>query len=529
MSPYILQQVFGRIKSCIGLTAGVLSNLGCATKSLGFLSIRLTLSSIAQYGKPSSRQTGDVLKSDFGSDSGSGSEADVYLQQHKHSGEEFELKDLSTPDRGMSGEYNIRRSDFKNDEVAEDESELYVGMARRGSASTTQSFMLYTPDEELAICVASWGVVASLQSVAFSFWFMLVLRACLGIGEAAFVGIPFYMSFFYKRDELAFRTGLFISAAPLAMSFAGSLAWAITEFGDYVPIASWRLLFLLEGFPSVIAAVFVYLHIPDGPGQSRYLTARERNVAKLRLRRERDASSPETKRGLNWHDVRQTLVDPKAYLTAAMFFCCNVAFSSLPVFLPTIIHEMGYSPLTTQALSAPPFLVAFSTVLLTAYLSDRIRSRSACVIFHALLAAFGYALMAIAGSMHASPMIRYMGVFPAAMGFFSAVTIIITWTINNQENDSAKGTGIAMLNYIGQLGPLLGVHLYPDADEPYYVKGMAVCAVFMAIVAVIALGLRVVLLKRNRRTGADKDGQSGEVESLVELNRKRTKGFLFII
>lgn len=46
-----------------------------------------------------------------------------------------------------------------------------------------------------------------MQSLAFSFTSLLVLRAALGIGEAAFVGVPFFMSFFYKRDELAFRTG----------------------------------------------------------------------------------------------------------------------------------------------------------------------------------------------------------------------------------------------------------------------------------------------------------------------------------
>lgn len=46
-----------------------------------------------------------------------------------------------------------------------------------------------------------------MQSIAFSFTSLLVLRAALGIGEAAFVGVPFFMSFFYKRDELAFRTG----------------------------------------------------------------------------------------------------------------------------------------------------------------------------------------------------------------------------------------------------------------------------------------------------------------------------------
>ena len=169
----------------------------------------------------------------------------------------------------------------------------------------------------VSICVASWGLIASLQSVAFSFPSLLVLRAALGIGEAAFVGVPFFMSFFYKRDELAFRTGLFISAAPLATSFASSLAWAITKIGTKIPIASWRLLFLLEGFPSIIVSVFVFLYIPDNPQSARYLTPWERRVAKLRLRKEKEGHEKGSKQnGLKWGEIAQTLIDPKSYLTA---------------------------------------------------------------------------------------------------------------------------------------------------------------------------------------------------------------------
>ena len=169
----------------------------------------------------------------------------------------------------------------------------------------------------VAICVASWGLVASLQSVTSSFASLLVLRAALGIGEAAFVGVPVFLSFFYKRDELAYRTGLFISAAPLATSFASSLAWLVTKAGTHIPIASWRLLFLLEGFPSIIVSVFVFLYIPNNPGTAKYLTRRERKVALLRLRKEKDVSVEEAeKRGLKWEEVKETVLDPKSYLTA---------------------------------------------------------------------------------------------------------------------------------------------------------------------------------------------------------------------
>ncbi len=169
----------------------------------------------------------------------------------------------------------------------------------------------------VSVCVASWGLIASLQSVAYSFPSLLVLRAALGIGEAAFVGVPFFMSFFYKRDELAFRTGLFISAAPLATSFASSLAWLITKIATKVPISAWRLLFLVEGFPSIVVAVFVWLYIPDNPESARYLTRRERKVAKLRLRKEKDVQGKGTSpKGLNWQEILETLIDPKSYLTA---------------------------------------------------------------------------------------------------------------------------------------------------------------------------------------------------------------------
>jgi phosphatidylinositol 3,5-bisphosphate 5-phosphatase len=183
----------------------------------------------------------------------------------------------------------------------------------------TLLYSVLPPHVYVALCVASWGLIASLQSVATSFGMMLLLRAALGIAEAAFgPGVPFYMSFFFRREELAFRTGLFISAAPLATSFASSLAWAITYLADRSPFAAWRLLFLIEGFPSMIVAVFAWIHLPDSPETAKFLTVRQRKVAALRLRDEREhqrtPSGP--KKRLAWREIGKTLVDPKAYLTA---------------------------------------------------------------------------------------------------------------------------------------------------------------------------------------------------------------------
>ena len=179
---------------------------------------------------------------------------------------------------------------------------------------------------------------------------------------------------------------------------------------------------------------------------------------------------------------------------------------------------MNYSALASQALSAPPYLVAFFVVLLTAFLSDRSKNRSYFIIFHAFIAGFGYLFIAITGWLRAGAGWRYIGVYPAASGFFSAITLILTWTVNNQNSDSKKGTGVAMLNIVGQFGPLLGTRLYPDSDKPFYVRGMTVCGLFMFLVAILVLWLRTLLAKQNRRwkDEDEKGNREQEEERLVQ-------------
>ncbi|KAK4181950.1 major facilitator superfamily domain-containing protein [Triangularia setosa] len=381
----------------------------------------------------------------------------------------------------------------------------------------------------VSVLVASWGVVACLQGIATSYPVLITLRFLLGIGEAGFTGVPFYLSFFFKREELALRTAIFISgmiliaavltAAPLATSFSSTLAFAITSLSSHIPIAPWRLLFLVEGLPCILIAPLAFSTIPDSPSTAPFLTPRQKKIARFRLPKSTPSSSSTGSSGLI------ALKDPVAWVTSLIILLTNLAYSSLPAFLPTILTSMGHTPLSSQALSAPPYLCSFLTVLVTAYLSDLCRTRGPFLIFHAISSCAGYLVLSLSHPLGLEPgsWIRYIAVFPAAIGFFNVVVLTIAWNVNNQHGGAReKGVGFALMQVVGQLGPLVATRLYPDQDGPYYTTGMGVCAAAMGGVVVLAGGLRVYMRSKNKKwDGEEKEMRGEEGVQLMDTTSRR--------
>lgn len=134
-----------------------------------------------------------------------------------------------------------------------------------------------------------------------------------GLFEAGFgPGIPYLLSFFYLRHELGLRIGIFLSAAPLATTFAGALAYGITS--GHSKLTNWRLLFLIEGLPTIAMAAAAYRFLPVSPDKARFLTEEEALVAKARgVRQVGDTARIG---GIVWKDIGATLLDAKAWFTA---------------------------------------------------------------------------------------------------------------------------------------------------------------------------------------------------------------------
>lgn len=167
------------------------------------------------------------------------------------------------------------------------------------------------PHRWAAMCVLAWGTVSSVQAATHNWAGMMALRFLMGAAEIAYgPGVPYLLSFFYLRHELGLRAGMFLSAAPLANTFAGALAYGITRGSP--GLAKWRVLFLVEGLPTVCMAVVAWVFLPDSPEKARFLTDEEKDVA--RRRGVLQVGDKKRLGGIEWREVGQGLMDVKGWI-----------------------------------------------------------------------------------------------------------------------------------------------------------------------------------------------------------------------
>ncbi|OJJ41697.1 hypothetical protein ASPWEDRAFT_102264 [Aspergillus wentii DTO 134E9] len=367
---------------------------------------------------------------------------------------------------------------------------------------TTLGWKAFPPHIWVSCVVFLWGFISTIQAACSSWGGLMACRVCLGITEAMYgPGVPLYLSYFYPREKLGLRTGIFLSGSALANAYGGALAYGISQ--AKASIGGWRILFIVEGAPTCLLSVCAWLFIPDAPGKARFLNEREREIAiALSERQPGDRSSE----GLQLKQVLSALVDFTSYLPPLMYFGCNVCFASLPLFMPTIISKMGvFTTIQSNGLSAPPYILCWIGIIASAFVSDRIKLRGPFVVGAALVATIGYIIL---GTQTAAA-VRYFGLF-LVVQIFVSVALILTWVGNTHATESKRAGAFSLLATGGQCGPVLGTNIFSTTDKPYYRKGMWVsCG---ACIVVVIAGLLQMWLLCRENTRLDREDDAGQDE-----------------
>ncbi|KAI4633647.1 hypothetical protein J4E80_001013 [Alternaria sp. BMP 0032] len=299
------------------------------------------------------------------------------------------------------------------------------------------------PKYYLPLLVCGFGFVSLCSAFVSSFAGLLVARAFLGVFEGGVMpGLAFFITCFYKRNELLFRIGIYVSAASMAGAFGGLLATA--------------------------------------PEECWFLNERERMIATQRLVLKGGADENEK---TEVHHVKRAVMNITNYFCAFGFFFINITVQGISLFMPTILRDLGWTATKAQLYSVPPYVCACLIAIAIAFASDKTNRRGVYLAVFTLPAIAGFSIMRWA----TDPNVRYGGIFLITIGAFPGGPGFLAWAANNAAGPAIRSVSTAYVVTLGTAGGILATWTYTSADAPRYPIGHTINLVGQCCVCILAI------------------------------------------
>jgi len=139
------------------------------------------------------------------------------------------------------------------------------------------------PKNLIPIAAVCWGIVSMCTGFVQNKGQLLATRLLLGLCEAGFFpGICFYLTFWYRRDELGLRIFYLFTTSAVSGSFGGLLSYAIGHMDGILGYSAWRWLLILEGIPTTLLGFVAFFVLENDPQSAGYLTPREKELSVIR-------------------------------------------------------------------------------------------------------------------------------------------------------------------------------------------------------------------------------------------------------
>ncbi|PVH72275.1 major facilitator superfamily transporter [Cadophora sp. DSE1049] len=360
----------------------------------------------------------------------------------------------------------------------------------------------FRPSRWIAFLMFSWGACTIGLGGSKNVATVTAIRFLLGIFEAGlFPGLVYFITFWYRTEERSLRVAIILASATLGGCFGGAIAYGIGHMNQIRGLSAWRWLFILEGIPSCLSSIGVLFLLPDFPETASWLTPEEKEVAEARLSNQGSSGGAKP---LDWQSAKATLMDWRLYGHYAIYFGISVPFSSLSLFSPTIISGLGYTSLSAQLMTVPPWGAAYVVTLITAWSADRANARAFHSAFMALVGGAGFMASALLPPTAFSA--RYGCLIVATSGSFACVPPLLGWLSSNTHTTAAAGLAIALNISFGAPGQIAGVWIYKASEAKLgYPTGHWTNAALMFFVVAGCLSLRFYYRWRNSRFEKGRD------------------------
>ncbi|KAE8442002.1 hypothetical protein EG329_003938 [Mollisiaceae sp. DMI_Dod_QoI] len=346
----------------------------------------------------------------------------------------------------------------------------------------------------VSVNVIIWGAILACLAACKSFASLMVCRALLGCAEAAIV--PAWVVFtsqWYRKEDQAFRVGIWFSMCGFAQMFGGYVAYGIATHVGKDPHASlrgWQIIFLFLGLFTVLIGIAFFFVLPDSPLTASFLSPDEKALHAEHLRgNEQGIGTKAFKKEQVWEALR----DPNTWLYSFWVFAANIPNSIATSFGNILVTGMGYSPTESLLLVTP--LGAYEVVVLIGltWLSMKTNQRLWCCIAGHIPSIIGAILMATTEKA------------PALVGYYLSGGIPIGWTTilgltSTNIAGSTKKVTVACIGTIAYtVGNIISPHTFQAKDAPRYLPAKISIVILYFLITVDLYAIRWLAARENKR------------------------------
>ncbi|KAF5865090.1 hypothetical protein ETB97_005331 [Aspergillus alliaceus] len=386
--------------------------------------------------------------------------------------------------------------------------------------------------------VICWGSMLMITAACNNFTGLGITRFLLGCFEAPIT--PCFMmivAMWYTRQEQPFRAGCFYCCNGVGSMLGGLVTFAIGQINSF-PV--WRAVFLICGGVTVIWGLILMRFLPNSVLSAKPFSTEEKILLVGRGKRNQTGI---LNRSVKWYQIREAFIDPQVWLLFLFTLLNETINGGTANFGKLIIKGLVSSPLLTTALGIPQGAFQVLFILSGSYLSTRFKNiRTIIMILYLVPTVIGISLLwQLPRTNRYGVLFGYYIVSSplpslAPLGsYVSSLVLSLQMPSSNMGGYTKRVTATAFVFLAYCIGNIIGPHAFLAREAPVYQTGCRLVLACALCQMVCAAGLRVLLVRRNRRReermrgSGDGDGEGEREDVMADLTDFENLEFRYVL
>ncbi|KAJ9137035.1 Major facilitator superfamily transporter [Pleurostoma richardsiae] len=342
-------------------------------------------------------------------------------------------------------------------------------------------------------CIIVWGAILMITAACNNFGGLAACRFLLGVFEAPITTcFMLIVSMWYTRQQQPFRAGVFYCCNGVGAMVGGILTYAIGQINGF-PV--WKAVFLLCGGLTVVWGTLVALFLPDSVVSARRFSLDEKVLLIGRGRLARTGILNQT---IKWYQIREAFTDLQVWLLVLFMLLNETVNGGIANFGKLIIKGVVTDPLQTVALGIPMGAFQVVWILSGTFLASRVRNcRTVVMAVYLVPTILGTCLMWKLDRKEHKVGVLFGYYIVGA--FVCSLVLALQMPASNLGGYTKRVTASAMVFLAYCAGNIIGPHAFLSEEAPLYQTGCKLILACSATQMVVAIALRLLLVRRNKQ------------------------------